>query len=127
HRLCYLSCDESFRLSKLVGRRFTSFHCFQTRRPSQSIEAFMNEYFYGEFDFSGDVKSSEDPIYKGYKVVLDSKSTNETLALHASWEPRYFRYCHKFPSQQYVKVGTVLRQFGYTIVALHGCLRTEIQ
>jgi len=26
-----------------------------------------------------------------------------------------------------VKVGAVLRQFGYTVVALHGCLRTEIQ
>jgi hypothetical protein len=48
-------------------------------------------------------------------------------ALHASWEPRHSRYCHKFPSQQYVKVGIVLRQFGYTVVALHGCLRTEIQ
>ncbi|XP_058765052.1 aluminum-activated malate transporter 12-like [Vicia villosa] len=94
---------------------------------AKSIEACVNEYFYGEVDFSGDVKSSEDPIYKGYKAVLDSKSTDETLALHASWEPRYFRYCHKFPSQQYVKVGNVLRQFGYTVVALHGCLRTEIQ
>jgi hypothetical protein len=28
---------------------------------------------------SGDIKSSEDPIYKGYKAVLDSKSTDETL------------------------------------------------
>ncbi|WJX94919.1 Aluminum-activated malate transporter 12, variant 2 [Trifolium repens] len=80
-----------------------------------------------EIEVSGDIKSSEDPIYKGYKAVLDSKSTDETLALHASWEPRHSRYCHKFPSQQYVKVGIVLRQFGYTVVALHGCLRTEIQ
>lgn len=48
-------------------------------------------------------------------------------ALHASWEPRHSRYCHRFPWQQYVKVGAVLRQFGYTVVALHGCLRTEIQ
>ncbi|KAK7406375.1 hypothetical protein VNO78_07999 [Psophocarpus tetragonolobus] len=94
---------------------------------AKSIEACVNEYFYGEIESSGDMKLSEDPIYKGYKAVLDSKSIDETLALHASWEPRHSRYCHRFPWQQYVKVGAVLRQFGYTVVALHGCLRTEIQ
>lgn len=31
---------------------------------------------------SEDIKSSEDPIYKGYKAVLDSKSTDETLVSH---------------------------------------------
>ncbi|XP_027360560.1 aluminum-activated malate transporter 12 isoform X3 [Abrus precatorius] len=91
------------------------------------LVACVNEYFYGEIEGSVDMKLSEDPIYKGYKAVLDSKSTDETLALHASWEPRHSRYCHRFPWQQYVKVGAVLRQFGYTVVALHGCLRTEIQ
>lgn len=48
-------------------------------------------------------------------------------ALYASWEPRLPRHCFRFPWKQYVKVGTVLRHFGYTIVALHGCLQTEIQ
>ncbi|KAJ1428946.1 Aluminum-activated malate transporter [Sesbania bispinosa] len=100
---------------------------FKLEGLAKSIEACVNEYFYGEVENSDDIKSSEDPIYKGYKAVLDSKSTDETLALHASWEPRHSRYCHRFPWQQYVKVGTVLRQFGYTVVALHGCLRTEIK
>ncbi|CAI0418627.1 unnamed protein product [Linum tenue] len=68
----------------------------------------------------------EDPIYKGYKAVLDSKSTDETLALYASWEPRHSRHC-RYPWQQYVKVGAALRRFSYTVVALHGCLQTEIQ
>ncbi|XP_061371597.1 aluminum-activated malate transporter 12-like [Gastrolobium bilobum] len=100
---------------------------FKLEGLAKSIEACVNEYFYGEVEASGDIKLSEDPIYKGYKAVLDSKSTDEMLALHASWEPRHSRYCHRFPWQQYVKVGAVLRQFGYTVVALHGCLRTEIQ
>ncbi|CAN1173624.1 Aluminum-activated malate transporter 13, partial [Linum perenne] len=47
-------------------------------------------------------------------------------ALYASWEPRYSRKC-KYPWQQYVKVGAALRRFSYTVVALHGCLQTEIQ
>ncbi|KAH9613473.1 hypothetical protein KSS87_009659 [Heliosperma pusillum] len=68
--------------------------------------------------------SDDDPIYQ---LVLDSKVTDETLALYASWEPCNSRYCFRFPWKQYVKVGTVLRHFGYTVVALHGCLRTEIQ
>lgn len=48
-------------------------------------------------------------------------------ALHASWEPRYTWQCHKFPWQQYVKIGGVLRHFGYGVVALRGSLQTEIR
>ncbi|XVE57473.1 hypothetical protein DITRI_Ditri04bG0093300 [Diplodiscus trichospermus] len=104
---------------------------------AKSIEACVNDYFIdSEIKENQDKssedpiyqdKSSEDPIYKGYKAVLDSKSTDETLALYASWEPRHSRHCYRFPWQQYVKVGAVLRQFGYTVVALHGCLQTELQ
>ncbi|XP_022757548.1 aluminum-activated malate transporter 12-like [Durio zibethinus] len=94
---------------------------------AKSIEACVNEYFNDSEIKENQDKSSEDPIYKGYKAVLDSKSIDETLALYASWEPRHSRHCYRFPWQQYVKVGAVLRQFGYTVVALHGCLQTEIQ
>jgi len=41
--------------------------------------ACVNEYFNGEVEVSRDIKSSEGPIYKGYRAVLDSKSTDETL------------------------------------------------
>ncbi|EEF42443.1 conserved hypothetical protein [Ricinus communis] len=93
---------------------------------AKSIEACVNEYFSDAEKKVTQDKLSEDPIYKGYKKVLDSKSQDETLALHASWEPRHSRNC-KYPWQQYVKLGAVLRHFSYTIVALHGCLQTEIQ
>ena len=49
-----------------------------------NIAACVNEYFYGEIEVSGDIKSSEGPIYKGYKAVLDSKSTDETLVSYQS-------------------------------------------
>ncbi|KAI7989122.1 Aluminum-activated malate transporter 12 [Camellia lanceoleosa] len=93
---------------------------------AKSFEACVNEYFREEEKEVTTDESSEDPIYKGYKAVLDSKSIDETLALHASWEPRHSRHC-RFPWQQYVKLGCALRHFGYTVVALHGCLQTEIQ
>ncbi|CAN8231549.1 unnamed protein product [Cochlearia groenlandica] len=91
---------------------------------SRSIEACVNEYFEEKEKETSDLKER---IYEGYQAVLDSKSVDETLALYANWEPRHTRRCHIFPCKQYVKVGAVLRQFGYTVVALHGCLQTEIQ
>ncbi|CAF2130237.1 hypothetical protein HID58_012292 [Brassica napus] len=91
---------------------------------SRSIEACVSEYFEEKEKETSD---SKDRIYEGYQAVLDSKSIDETLALYANWEPRHTIRCHRFPCQQYVKVGAVLRQFGYTVVALHGCLQTEIQ
>ncbi|XP_030948523.1 aluminum-activated malate transporter 12-like isoform X3 [Quercus lobata] len=93
---------------------------------AKSIEACVNEYFVDPSIEETEKQSSEDPIYEGYKAVLDSKSKDEALALYASWEPRHSRYCHRFPWQRYVKLGGVLRHFGYKVVALHGCLRTEI-
>ncbi|KAB5564206.1 hypothetical protein DKX38_004260 [Salix brachista] len=93
----------------------------------RNLAACVDEYFSDVEKEMTREKSSEDPIDKGYKAVLDSKSQDETLALHASWEPRHSRHC-RYPWEQYVKSGAVLRHFGYsTVVALHGCLQTEIQ
>ncbi|KAK1438454.1 hypothetical protein QVD17_04263 [Tagetes erecta] len=95
---------------------------------AKSIEACVNKYFTDEeSDIENIDNITDDRIYKNYKAVLDSKSTDETLALHASWEPRHSVHCHKFPCQQYVKLGSVLRHFGYGVVALHGSLQTEIR
>ncbi|KAI4377963.1 hypothetical protein MLD38_015513 [Melastoma candidum] len=95
---------------------------------ARSIEACVTEYFSEvRIDEEGRDETIEDPIYKGFKTVLDSKANDEALALYASWEPRYNRNCCVSPWHQYVKLGAVLRHFGYTVVALHGCLRTEIQ
>ncbi|XP_070006195.1 aluminum-activated malate transporter 12-like isoform X3 [Nicotiana sylvestris] len=92
--------------------------------------ACINEYFSDKEEQEKAKENSmeaEDPIYNGYKAVLDSKSSDETLAVYASWEPRYLRRCSRLPWQQYVKLGTLIRHFGYTLVALHGCLQTEIK
>ncbi|KAF4358032.1 hypothetical protein F8388_008540 [Cannabis sativa] len=105
---------------------------FKLECIAKSIEVCVNEYFNDavlveETDDDDDKSAEEDLIYKGFKAVLDSKSIDETMALHASWEPRHSRHCYRYPWQHYVKLGGVLRQFGYTVVALHGCLQTEIQ
>ncbi|ESW14737.1 hypothetical protein PHAVU_007G013300 [Phaseolus vulgaris] len=94
---------------------------------ANSIQVCVKEYFYDSAKSPCQHDSSKDPIYEGYKAVLDSKTTDETLALQASWEPRYSRYCHRIPWHQYARVGAALRYFSYTVVALHGCLQSEIQ
>ncbi|TKY50685.1 Aluminum-activated malate transporter 12 [Spatholobus suberectus] len=94
---------------------------------ANSIQVCVLEYFYDSAKPATQDASSEDPIYEGYKAVLDSKASDETLALQASWEPRYSRYCNRIPWHQYARVGAALRHFSYTVVALHGCLQSEIQ
>ncbi|KAI5397215.1 hypothetical protein KIW84_063147 [Lathyrus oleraceus] len=47
--------------------------------------------------------------------------------MQANWEPRYSRSCHRIPWQQYATVEASLRHFSYNVVALHGCLQSEIQ
>ncbi|RXI09632.1 hypothetical protein DVH24_021326 [Malus domestica] len=90
----------------LIGEELHNSTVFKLEGLARAIEACVNEYFREETELNQD-KSTEDPIYEGYKAVLDSKSLDETM--------------------RYVKLGNVLRHFGYTIVALHGCLGTEIQ
>nr|AZQ05604.1 ALMT1 [Saccharum hybrid cultivar] len=95
-----------------------------------SIEACVNEYFRDQ-DKGDDVLDKQEEarasIQIGYRAVLDSKSSDETLAHYASWEPRHSMHCYSYPWQKYVKLGSVLRHFAYTVAALHGCLESEIQ
>ncbi|ONK72234.1 uncharacterized protein A4U43_C04F17240 [Asparagus officinalis] len=96
---------------------------------ARSIEACVSDYFKDK-DIGvkeEEAETSRNLLYRGYREVLDSKSSDETLAHFASWEPRFSRNCHKYPWHLYVKLGGVLRRFGYVAVALHGCLESEIQ
>ncbi|KAK8945705.1 Aluminum-activated malate transporter 12 [Platanthera guangdongensis] len=126
-----IGCGICLLMSLLIFPNWSSEHLeSSTARKfevlAKSIEDSVNEYFHGKDQKIGE-DDSEDPTYNGYRAVLDSKSSDETLATFASWEPRHTRHCHKYPWQQYVKLGAVLRHFGYTAVALHGCLHSEIK
>lgn len=96
---------------------------------ARSIEACVNEYFKDKeiTVINEEAEASKESIQKGYRAVLDSKSSDESLAHFASWEPRFSRQCHKCPWHRYVKIGAVMRHFAYTAAALHGCLESQIQ
>lgn len=70
---------------------------------------------------------AEEQIRQGYRDVLDSKTSEESLAAFASWEPRHGKFRFRYPWKQYVKVGGALRHMAYSVVGLHGCLRSEFQ
>ncbi|KAL8147834.1 hypothetical protein AgCh_005234 [Apium graveolens] len=66
--------------------------------------ACVSGYFNNEAPDINEDEPEEYPVFLGYKAILDSNSTDETLALHARWEPRHSRHKH-FPGKQYVKLG----------------------
>ncbi|CAL5428547.1 unnamed protein product [Camellia sinensis] len=88
------------------------------------LEGFGDEYFRtSESEDGKDDKS----FLQAYKKVLNSKTSEETLANFAKWEPRHghFMYCH--PWNQYLKIGTLTRQCAYRIEALNGHLNSKTQ
>ncbi|CAL0321823.1 unnamed protein product [Lupinus luteus] len=57
-----------------------------------------------------------------YKSVLSSKSSEETMAVLARWEPCHGRFRFGHPWKQYLKIGNLIRLCAYNIEALIACL-----
>ncbi|KAF3439467.1 hypothetical protein FNV43_RR17745 [Rhamnella rubrinervis] len=85
------------------------------------LQGFGGEYF-GRVVEDGDDKS----FLEGYKSVLNSKSTQETMANLARWEPFHGKFRFRHPWKQYLKVGTLTRQCAYKVEALNEHLNSEI-
>ncbi|KAI5055439.1 hypothetical protein GOP47_0028960 [Adiantum capillus-veneris] len=100
---------------------------------ANSLEECLKEYFGGVRKACG-VPSKickgqpyDDKIYKGYRGVLISKQTEESLAIFAGWELRRGRFGCIYPWKALVELGAVLRHCAYAVSALHGCVLSEIQ
>ncbi|OIW04040.1 hypothetical protein TanjilG_24151 [Lupinus angustifolius] len=57
-----------------------------------------------------------------YKSVLSSKSSEETMAVLARWEPRHGGFRFRHPWKQYLKIGNLIRLCAYNIEVLIACL-----
>ncbi|KAJ6968346.1 hypothetical protein D5086_029196 [Populus alba] len=84
------------------------------------------EGFGGEYFQSCERSISDKSFLQGYKNVLNSKSTEESMANLARWEPGHGRFRSRHPWKQYLKIGALTRQCACHIETLNGYINTDI-
>ncbi|XVE75863.1 hypothetical protein DITRI_Ditri12bG0125700 [Diplodiscus trichospermus] len=94
------------------------------------LEGFESVYFQiscEEDDGRAVVSKGGKSFVEGYKSILNSKSSEESLANFARWEPGHGRFRLRHPWKQYLKIGALARQCAYLIEAVNGCIHSDIQ
>ncbi|KAL5575009.1 hypothetical protein UlMin_016708 [Ulmus minor] len=89
------------------------------------LEGFGGEYFNSTSTVNQESKDDNKAFLQGYKSVLNSKSSEDSLANFARWEPGHGRFKFRHPWKQYLKIATLTRQCAYRIDALHARLNTS--
>ncbi|XP_073226005.1 aluminum-activated malate transporter 2-like isoform X2 [Cicer arietinum] len=67
------------------------------------LEAFVGEYF--KTSKEEESKDNNKSFLEGYKSILNSKSSEESLANFARWEPGHGKFKFRHPWNQYLKIG----------------------
>lgn len=88
-----------------------------------SLEGCVTAYF----KESSEDDTDHDNPSMGYKCVLNSKASEESLANFARWEPPHGQFGFGYPWKQYITIGARMRYCAYCVEALNGCLNSEIQ
>ncbi|KAK9275734.1 hypothetical protein L1049_023002 [Liquidambar formosana] len=92
---------------------------------ANSLDGCISEYFDSSEDAVDDEESQKK--LQGYRCVLNSKATEESMANFARWEPAHGRFNFRHPWKQYLKIGASMRNCAYCIEALNSCINSENQ
>ncbi|KAG4151973.1 hypothetical protein ERO13_D04G091300v2 [Gossypium hirsutum] len=95
------------------------------------LEGFGDVYFQSCKDEGSGVGSKDGNgksfLHQGYRSILNSKNSEESLANFARWEPGHGRFPLHYPWKHYLKIGALARQCAYQIEAINGCINSDIQ
>ncbi|WVZ05387.1 hypothetical protein V8G54_018733 [Vigna mungo] len=86
------------------------------------LQGFEVKYFH----CSEDKEKCENSVLEGYKTVLHSKESEESLENFARWEPGHDRFLFRHPWKQYLKIGVLTRECALNIKTLDNYLNPEI-
>ncbi|KAG9142752.1 hypothetical protein Leryth_005514 [Lithospermum erythrorhizon] len=89
-----------------------------------SIEGCVDEYF-GTIEM--DKENQPKMKLSGCKSVLHSKSTDESLANFAKWEPWHGKFGIMYPWGKYLEIGEILRELASVLLSLKGCINSSRQ
>ncbi|KAL1558261.1 aluminum-activated malate transporter 2-like isoform X1 [Salvia divinorum] len=67
------------------------------------------------------------PALVGLQPILDSKSSEETLANFARWEPGHGKFMYRHPWKQYLKIASLTRHCAYRVEPLNAYLQSQTQ
>ncbi|GAB4861566.1 hypothetical protein Ancab_036759 [Ancistrocladus abbreviatus] len=92
---------------------------------ASSLEGYLAEYFKDEETSTINEEINKKP--QGYKCVINSKATEESMANFARWEPAHGNFTFRYPWKQYLKIGAAARNCAYCIDNLDSCINSEMQ
>ncbi|KAK9085566.1 hypothetical protein Sjap_025977 [Stephania japonica] len=94
------------------------------------LQGFGDEFFESKENDqkSDEIVSKDDKSFlQRYKSVMNSKTSEESFANFASWEPGHGGFKFRHPWTQYLAIGTLTRQCACRIEALDSYINSPIQ
>lgn len=87
---------------------------------ADSLDGYVAEYLANDANANNTKNEASNDTLVGYRCVLDSMATEESLVNCAIWEPAHGCFNFRHPWKEYLKLGASLRSCGYCIDALSG-------
>ncbi|CAA7040631.1 unnamed protein product [Microthlaspi erraticum] len=95
---------------------------------ADSLDGCVAEYFKKKDASTNENEDEETDVkLQGFKCVLNSKGTEESMANLARWEPAHGSFNFRHPWKLYVKIGAAMRRCAYCLENLSICINYEAE